>query len=727
MSVFIEKKKRLSNDSISQLEDELEDNPLDYNKWIKLIKQVMVKDKEEQIRNVFTKYLDIFKLDGEQWCKYINFEIGKGDFKKVEELFAKCITTVDNVELFRLYVSYVRRVNDVITGGEKARSTVISAFEFSVNRVGIDVKSGELWNDYSEFLKSWTPSQSWEKQQKIDLIRKLYKKLLVIPTEKVESMWSTYTKWENEVNSSTASRFIADKSAEFMEARAWNIEWNNITDKSLSRKVLPYGLDDSDKDNRKEIEQQLQYWYKWIEFESRNNLNLKDDDLLNKRIEYVYKQAIVSLPFVPELWYRYNQFLMNGPSTEDSNSLNMNIDILSQGLILNPKSYLLSFQLSELYEKETNLAKANEVINNLVNKLIQDHSQIIKQIEEINDKSIVKTQNINGDADNMDEDDVNKPKPGYFLSEHDIKSLKDLKLTEKELSRNITLVYTKLMMTNKRSSGIKESRQIFKQAKKFANIGFELYVENALMEYYSDNKKTANKVFELGLKTYGTNGKYLLAYLDYLIMVNEIESIKVLFEVSITNLLKEIEDPEGVDDMDTPVWIKNENLEKINNHKYFIKRLIKKYGKFATKFLDLGIVTSLEKRFKKYFPEDDELELFRSRYSYDSIDLIKYDLGKSVKYIEQDTRGDIDQFFDYDDETFDKNKRRKLDLPSKPKETAVANQPVIETQNGFIGESIYNLLRILPSASYYGNVEDHVFNSKKLVELFNSLDDIRNQ
>lgn len=63
MFIQADKKKRLSLDVIGQLEDDLEANPLDYNKWNKLIQQVLAKDKEEQVKSVFNKYLNIFNFD----------------------------------------------------------------------------------------------------------------------------------------------------------------------------------------------------------------------------------------------------------------------------------------------------------------------------------------------------------------------------------------------------------------------------------------------------------------------------------------------------------------------------------------------------------------------------------------------------------------------------------------------------------------------------------------
>lgn len=50
-------------DVIGQLEDDVERNPLDYRKWQQLIEAVLAKDKKEQVRLTFDKYLSIFKID----------------------------------------------------------------------------------------------------------------------------------------------------------------------------------------------------------------------------------------------------------------------------------------------------------------------------------------------------------------------------------------------------------------------------------------------------------------------------------------------------------------------------------------------------------------------------------------------------------------------------------------------------------------------------------------
>lgn len=59
----VDSKSIKSLDVIGQLEEVIEAQPWNYLLWSKLIDQVILKDKEEQVRSTFDKYLSIFKFD----------------------------------------------------------------------------------------------------------------------------------------------------------------------------------------------------------------------------------------------------------------------------------------------------------------------------------------------------------------------------------------------------------------------------------------------------------------------------------------------------------------------------------------------------------------------------------------------------------------------------------------------------------------------------------------
>lgn len=783
-----DKKKYLSLDIIGQLEDDLESDLLNYDKWMKLIKQVLAKDKEEQVRSVMNKYLNIFKFDGDQWCLYINYEIDRSEFKNVQELFKKCLLAVTtHVGLYRLYVSYVRRVNDVITGGEKARRTVIEAFEFAVKKVGIDLSSSELWEDYLEFLKSWTPTATWEQQQKNDLIRKVYKQLLIIPTDKLEKLWAVYTTWENEVNPITAKKFIGEKSANYMLARSWYTEWSNVTEKGgLQRSpVIPFTLGQQPK----LVNKQKDLWYKWLALERENKLELKDEKLVQQRVEYVYKQCITTLPFVPEVWFKYNKFWLT--QNEEAN-INKCIELLAEGLDLNPKSFLLTFQLSELYEKDNSEVKAKEVYTKLLDILIKEHGKLAEKIDSItknNDNDNNRNTNNDdmevdkkgGDGSNSDDDDTDytpDESPLNKLTQAEVENMERLIDQQSDLNKSITYVYNKFMIASKRIGGIKEARSVFKARTTFKSIGYEFYVNNALLEYYSDNKKTAHKIFELGMKLFNKNGGYLLSYLDYLIMTNDVGNMRVLFEQGLTALLKEITtEVDGVPDTSSQSksyivqWRHKRKEKDIKEKKEYIKQMFKTFSKFESKYGDLSAVQSLEKRYEQYFPDDDTLELFCDRY-YDGAstdEIRKYDLG-----VDSSKRRKIEivaaPVSTSTSSTTSKNPSSANSMPANTGLSGINSLPSIpnipkipptpsnistksntsshaqtelansnknnsnnnqsngqyppQLQDQFVGGTTYTFLRSLPSSSYFGSTKDHVFDAGKLVELFGHLPNV---
>ncbi|KAM9930723.1 hypothetical protein OXX59_000318 [Metschnikowia pulcherrima] len=720
----------MSLDIIGQLEEVVEAQPWNYTSWSKLIDQVVLKDKEEQVRATFDKYLSIFKFDAKQWSNYINFELNRGDFARVEKLFARCLPITTDVDICRTYVSYVRRVNDVITGGEKARSTVVSAFDFAANKVGVDLESHDLWKDYLDFFKSWTPSSSWEQQQKNDLIRKLYRRCLVIPTSKIESIWSEYTKWENDVSTpNSASKFIADLSTSYMEARSWNTEWHNVTNNSLRRKLVPYSPL-NDKTNV--IDDQVSVWYRWIDLEKKNNLKLQPQELQN-RLEYVYKRATSLLPFVPEMWFRYVQFLLQQNHDAKRGAC---IELLSDALVLNPESYLLTFQQAELLEREHAFGKAQQCFDNLIKVLTEKHASVQGEIDQIKKaltnsqvgKSVKSEATENKDASDDEEEDI---QPIFHLKEAD--ALTILKLEDKlsELRKSVTLVYVKLMGLCKRSQGIKEVRSVFKQRKNFKEMGHELYVENALIEFYSDNKKTADKIFDLAMKSFARNGAFLYSYLDYLVLTNAIESLKVFFEVAVTNLLKEItSDKEALQVATINILDQRTKSQSLKQNEFFLKKIVKRYIDFSSRFLDLDTVLSLQKRYIQYFPDCDEMVLFADRYKSDGLDAIaKYDLGDKDAF----TFGNEEEGDGFNEDS-QPSKRRKTSSKDRYSPESAGSKRSTSTSNGsssipqkpeqgpqshgFVGNKIYGMLQILPNAGYFGPPPEHVFDSGKLVELF---------
>lgn len=726
--------------------------------------------------------------------------MNRGEFEKVEELFKKCFSETENVDLCRLYVSYVRRVNDIVTGGEKSRVTVIQAFEFALSKVGIDIFSNELWKDYLNFLESWTPGAIWEKQQKIDLIRKVYKKFLTIPTKNIESYWSQYAKWENEINSSTSNKFISEKSSEFMIARSWNKEWQRKLqnlDKSLNSECFR-------DENSKHVNEQLLLWKIWIEMEKENKLELNEDSL-RQRILYVYKQSVSSLPFISELWFNFAKHIL---SYDEEANISTCISLLSYSVELNRRSMLLNFFLAELYEKE-NFTKSKEVYYNILNILLNDYNTIINELNitrnqvfgyqfgtnlglnlnfNSEEKKIVENQNNhhtdiasntnfmdldgnlnnstsneidrieNNDVNIFEEKDVGSNDNDYIninyneidLDEFDryldVNNSNDsqdkntnfdqnkakqkefllLKKKHLNLTKTITLVYMRLMNACKRFEGLKEARLVFKISRKnFTSIGFEMYVENAYLEHFLNNFKIALKIFDLAykIKKFTIDGNFLLAYLKYLVLINDVDNIKKFVQASNANLSLRISSLKKVLDFTTDRFLKFLVTKEIEEKNSDLKILYKTYIEYAFKYISLDAVLTFTNKYEKLFVNDNPIDLFTDRYCLNDENLIKkleivnYSVNNknNQRFYNRSkfdliNKQDITDFRNYtsnasdDDDSHNTNKSFK----NKKKEQ-------------FVKPTIIFLLKNLPNASYFNINSQNTFDSKKLVHFFANL------
>jgi len=137
-------------------------------------------------------------------------ELEHDNFDAVETIFSKSLLTVSNVQLWTIYLNYIRRVNDLTddaTGNK--RTTVLHAYEFVLNNVGIDKDSAWIWQEYILFIRNSTPGvlggNTWQDQQKLDILRKAYQRAICVPMAAVTQMWKEYDQFEQATNKMTVS------------------------------------------------------------------------------------------------------------------------------------------------------------------------------------------------------------------------------------------------------------------------------------------------------------------------------------------------------------------------------------------------------------------------------------------------------------------------------------------------------------------------------------------
>jgi cleavage stimulation factor subunit 3 len=231
------KRKRLPQDTVGRLEDRIAEDPRgDVPAWLALIAEHKRKGKFDDARAVYERFFQVFPqavsylhlavLDlladcwdaspsdsqAEQWVNYVRMELENNEFQRVEQVFSRCLLTVPNVELWSLYLDYIRRRNNLTNDPQgKARTIISQAYDFVLTNIGCDKEAGRIWQDQIAFVKSGPGNvggSNWMDQQKMDSLRRVYQKAVTQPVIGVEAMWREYDAFEHGLNKITVPSHV---------------------------------------------------------------------------------------------------------------------------------------------------------------------------------------------------------------------------------------------------------------------------------------------------------------------------------------------------------------------------------------------------------------------------------------------------------------------------------------------------------------------------------------
>lgn len=76
------------------------------------------------------------------------------------------------------------------------REKMAQAYDFALDKIGMDIHSFSIWNDYVNFLKSVEAVGSYAENQKIGAVRKVYQRGIITPMIGMETFWKDYIAFE---------------------------------------------------------------------------------------------------------------------------------------------------------------------------------------------------------------------------------------------------------------------------------------------------------------------------------------------------------------------------------------------------------------------------------------------------------------------------------------------------------------------------------------------------
>ncbi|KAL9712323.1 mRNA 3'-end-processing protein rna14 [Leucoagaricus gongylophorus] len=623
---------------------QVQEHPDNPDRWRDLVEMAELSFEPEKIRTTFDTLLRQYPNTASAQIAYISFFLAdQSTFSEAEELFKRFLRSSPSVDLWKFYLTYVRRLNS--GPGPQTRDTVRKSYEFALNHVGQDKESGEIWSDFIQFLKSADATTTWEEQQKMDALRKVYHRAVQIPLDNVERLWQELETFETNLNKITAKKFMADLSPAHMQARTVLRQLTNHLSGLFPSSTVPPkmingrqeiwlpALPKFDQSERTLVGK----WKAYLKWEESNPLEIDDKDkaTLITRLQGVYRKAVIRMRYYSEIWYMAYIWTSNNGKPDDA------LAILKAGIIANPKSYLLNFAYAEAQEARKDLAEVHATYERFLDILrieLELQEKNVNQSVTLNANGSASPTNGSTTAEHGGSGDINMGEavPAPVISPNSSQqsqgsSTQDDDHRTKELAERRSefgLAYVMYMRFGRRAEGVRSSRAIFGKARKDRWTPWEVFDAAALMEYHCSNEKNvASRIFEKGLEIFSNEVDFVLRYLGFLISINDENNARALFERVI---------PSFSPDRARPLW--------------------ERWARYEYQYGDQEAAQKLEKRIAEAYPNgalsmcswfytylkspliDPPIKRFAQRHLYLTIDAIaQRDLGFAIARKESST------------------------------------------------------------------------------------------
>ncbi|KLO08580.1 Suf-domain-containing protein [Schizopora paradoxa] len=651
--------------------------PYNTSAWNALITFAESSGDVEKIKEAYDALLAKFPNTPSAQINYLShFLTNSSSFAYAESLFARFLRTSPSVELWKFYINYVRRVNT----GPATRDTVGKAYDFALNHVGQDKDSGEIWAEYLQFLKAGETATTWEEQQKMDALRRVFQRAVQIPLENVEILWKDYEAFERGLNQITAKKFMADLSPAHMTAKTKLRELRKLvlplasqTSSSSSSSSTPsrIPLDLPSKPIFSSSDRSLVgSWKAYLKWEEGNPLELGEGSVPSvnaagatqtgganatsnsavqerererererttfiSRVQGVYRKAVGKMRFFAEIWFMGYTFLLGVGKQDDA------LSFLKQGIDANPSSVILNLALAESLElsansassdaKKTAIAEIHATYNRLLRAMQTDLEEAEKKVAAA---TAAETEDGTGDLHNNDiMNDMDGPSLAYPQS-LDVNGRSPSKIIKEESGSSQATTTSTSSMTN--ATDKERAEKELRSLRQEYGLVYILYIRFAMRAEGIDASRAAFararkdkwspwEVFESAALMEYHVAKQLGVASKILGLAHGRFPDEIDFVVRYLQFLISVNDENNARSL----------FERaIVNPKFtpdLARPLWEAWARYEYQYGNLEAAIKLEKRMAEAYPNDPPIKRFAQRHSYHKIDAIaNRDLGFSA-------------------------------------------------------------------------------------------------
>ncbi|KRX27861.1 Cleavage stimulation factor subunit 3 [Trichinella nelsoni] len=455
--------------SLNDIKEKILTNPLNVEAWSDFLESVEEIPIEEA-RLMYNKLIETFPSSPQYWTSFIRFELSNSAFVQVEALFRRCLLKVLHIDVWKIYLAYVRDTKSCVTGFKKS---IKEAYEFALDKIGLDFYSYSVYDEFIKWLLQMLPeSESGARKESegadtnVDEIRRVFLRGISCPIENIAALWNDYEQFEKKYGGLTAQNRIDTARKVYLKTS----EVAKCLEKLLvgiNTKRISVPLQNTVSERN-----QLSRWYAYIDYEKSNPLATQCFDLLVRRVIYAYEQVLMCFSDCLALWCDLISFIEQSIETAKSRN---EVDL----------SEKLSEEVSRTFERAMDAGMKDEYLIYFVYKNQKRYSEVKEVLQ-----SFIQIPNVDP-----------------------------------------TLAYIHLMQFANRTGSLALARTIFKSAREDERTKCEMYIAAAEMEYRWKKDPTISvRIYELGLKRYKNDSKFACSYLKFVMGLNEDSNTRVLFE-----------------------------------------------------------------------------------------------------------------------------------------------------------------------------------------------------
>ena len=450
----------------------------------------------EQARGVYAELVAVHPTAAGVWTAWMDAELKSQprDDDTLRGAFAQCLLVCPFVELWTLYVRFVRATHDVAT--PEGCAAVRGAHEFALDRLGEDYGSGPLWQEYIAFLKAAQPTILHPGAVNADSarmgdVRKAYQRALVSPHNALEPLWKEYDTWENGLNRQLARPLLQDMQPKTAAARSAAQERRRFVDavRQVAQAIPPKGPGVAEAATAIG-EAASGVWRALVAHECDTARVLTSP----ARGALAWDQALCVFATWPDWWLAAARWHALGGRHSQAAAL------LTRAQGLMPGCLALGLALADAIEASGDIPGARAWYEEALERLVPGHAASEAKAEAGGAQGAGEQ----GDGDGGDS------------------LMKD----------DTALLWISYMRFARRAEGPLAARRVFARARRCGGgAGWRVYCAAASQEHAaSGDLKVARNILELGLKRYLTHTDYVLYYADFLNRSADATNARVLFE-----------------------------------------------------------------------------------------------------------------------------------------------------------------------------------------------------